>query len=212
MGSACSFALRRGDVLSFRQAAEGVQGYLALAGGLESGRFWGSAPSGAGGIRLRSGCWRELTATRPGPRPAAARTAVQPGGPASPSLCSTTGGVSGYTKPALVHPAGPAAPRTAGTLCGEPQRQQLAVVSVMGQPLALDRCPSHHPDGGCWVTPGPTAKASTPSSGPSCCLKGAAPEPKRCCKKLFASLSLRVIRQYQRGALPRGVGLGRAKG
>lgn len=38
-----SFGLRRGDVLSFRPTARGVRGYLAIAGGLESGRFWDSA-------------------------------------------------------------------------------------------------------------------------------------------------------------------------
>ncbi|WP_276956711.1 5-oxoprolinase subunit PxpB [Allomeiothermus silvanus] len=38
-----SFGLRRGDVLSFRPTTRGVRGYLAIAGGLESGRFWDSA-------------------------------------------------------------------------------------------------------------------------------------------------------------------------
>ncbi|MER3490793.1 MAG: urea carboxylase [Meiothermus sp.] len=50
VGSARSFALRRGDVLSFRPAAEGVRGYLALAGGLESGIFWGSASTDIRGL------------------------------------------------------------------------------------------------------------------------------------------------------------------
>ncbi|MCX7782041.1 MAG: urea amidolyase family protein, partial [Meiothermus sp.] len=38
-----SFALRTGDLLRFRPTGAGVRGYLALAGGIESERFWGSA-------------------------------------------------------------------------------------------------------------------------------------------------------------------------
>ena len=38
-----SFGLEQGDVLSFRTIPHGSRGYLALAGGLGSGRFWGSA-------------------------------------------------------------------------------------------------------------------------------------------------------------------------
>ena len=38
-----SFGLEPGDVLSFKTIPHGSRGYLALAGGLESGRFWGSA-------------------------------------------------------------------------------------------------------------------------------------------------------------------------
>ncbi|MBO1438169.1 5-oxoprolinase subunit PxpB [Meiothermus sp. CFH 77666] len=38
-----SFALRKGDWLCFRPTGEGARGYLALAGGIESERFWGSA-------------------------------------------------------------------------------------------------------------------------------------------------------------------------
>jgi KipI family sensor histidine kinase inhibitor len=38
-----SFALRRGDRLSFRPSSQGVRGYLAIAGGIESGTFQGSA-------------------------------------------------------------------------------------------------------------------------------------------------------------------------
>ncbi|WP_297852762.1 5-oxoprolinase subunit PxpB [Meiothermus sp.] len=45
-----SFALRKGDVLSFRPTGEGVRGYLALAGGLESERFWGSASTDLKGL------------------------------------------------------------------------------------------------------------------------------------------------------------------
>ena len=38
-----SFELAEGDVLSFKTTPRGSRGYLATAGGLESGRFWGSA-------------------------------------------------------------------------------------------------------------------------------------------------------------------------
>lgn len=53
-----SFALRKGDLLRFRLAGEGARGYLALAGGLESERFWGSASTdlkGLVGRALRAG-------------------------------------------------------------------------------------------------------------------------------------------------------------
>lgn len=50
VGPARSFALKEGDVLSFQQTAEGVRGYLALAGGIESGVFWGSASTDAKGL------------------------------------------------------------------------------------------------------------------------------------------------------------------
>ncbi|WP_018467760.1 5-oxoprolinase subunit PxpB [Calidithermus timidus] len=50
VGPARSFALRKGDVLSFRQTGEGVRGYLALAGGIESGVFWGSASTDVRGL------------------------------------------------------------------------------------------------------------------------------------------------------------------
>jgi len=45
-----TFALRKGDVLSFKPAREGVRGYLALAGGIESERFWGSASTDLKGL------------------------------------------------------------------------------------------------------------------------------------------------------------------
>jgi len=45
-----SFVLQKGDVLSFKPLAEGVRGYLALAGGIESQQFWGSASSDAKGL------------------------------------------------------------------------------------------------------------------------------------------------------------------
>jgi KipI family sensor histidine kinase inhibitor len=45
-----SFALQEGDVLSFRPTGEGVRSYLALAGGIESGRFWGSASTDIKGL------------------------------------------------------------------------------------------------------------------------------------------------------------------
>lgn len=45
-----TFALQKGDVLSFTPAGEGVRGYLALAGGIESERFWGSASSDLKGL------------------------------------------------------------------------------------------------------------------------------------------------------------------
>ncbi|RMH58256.1 MAG: 5-oxoprolinase subunit PxpB [Deinococcus-Thermus bacterium] len=45
-----SFALRKGDVLGFRGRPEGARGYLALAGGLESQRFWGSAGADVRGL------------------------------------------------------------------------------------------------------------------------------------------------------------------
>ncbi|HEU4740699.1 MAG TPA: 5-oxoprolinase subunit PxpB [Meiothermus sp.] len=53
-----SLGLRRGDVLSFRPTAEGVRGYLAVAGGLEGRRFLGSASTdlrGKIGRPLRAG-------------------------------------------------------------------------------------------------------------------------------------------------------------
>lgn len=46
----CSFALREGDVLRFRPTGEGVRGYLALAGGIESERFWGSVSTDVKGL------------------------------------------------------------------------------------------------------------------------------------------------------------------
>ncbi|MDW8426473.1 MAG: 5-oxoprolinase subunit PxpB [Meiothermus sp.] len=58
VGAARSFSLRRGDVLGFRPTGEGARGYLALAGGIESGRFWGSASTdlrGRLGRALRAG-------------------------------------------------------------------------------------------------------------------------------------------------------------
>ncbi len=45
-----AFALQKGDVLSFKPAGEGVRGYLALAGGIESEQFWGSASSDLKGL------------------------------------------------------------------------------------------------------------------------------------------------------------------
>ncbi len=53
-----SFALCRGDVLAFRPTGVGVRGYLAVAGGLEVGRFWESASTdlrGLVGRPLRAG-------------------------------------------------------------------------------------------------------------------------------------------------------------
>ncbi|RDI95668.1 urea carboxylase [Meiothermus sp. QL-1] len=53
-----SFALGRGDVLRFQSLAQGARGYLALAGGLESRRFYGSASAdvrGRVGRPLRAG-------------------------------------------------------------------------------------------------------------------------------------------------------------
>ncbi|WP_299429343.1 5-oxoprolinase subunit PxpB [uncultured Meiothermus sp.] len=44
-----AFALRKGDVLSFKPTREGVRGYLALAGGIESEVFWGSASTDVNG-------------------------------------------------------------------------------------------------------------------------------------------------------------------
>jgi KipI family sensor histidine kinase inhibitor len=45
-----TFALRKGDVLSFEPSAEGVRGYLAIAGGIESRQFWGSASTDVTGL------------------------------------------------------------------------------------------------------------------------------------------------------------------
>ena len=53
-----SFAVRRGELLSFRPVSAGSRGYLALAGGLESGLFRGSASvdlRGRIGRALRAG-------------------------------------------------------------------------------------------------------------------------------------------------------------
>lgn len=50
MGGAQSFALRKGDLLRFRPTGEGARGYLALAGGIESERFWGSASTDLKGL------------------------------------------------------------------------------------------------------------------------------------------------------------------
>lgn len=52
-----SFALYRGDVLSFKPVAQGSRGYLSLAGGVESGRFMGSAS-----VDLRGKIGRPLSA------------------------------------------------------------------------------------------------------------------------------------------------------
>ncbi len=45
-----TFALRTGDKLHFAPAPDGVRGYLALAGGLESARFFGSASTDHRGL------------------------------------------------------------------------------------------------------------------------------------------------------------------
>ncbi len=45
-----SFALWRGDVLGFKPTAVGVRGYLALAGGIESERYLGSASADVKGL------------------------------------------------------------------------------------------------------------------------------------------------------------------
>lgn len=45
-----TFALRKGDKLEFKPTSEGLRGYLALAGGLESARFWGSASTDHRGL------------------------------------------------------------------------------------------------------------------------------------------------------------------
>ncbi len=52
-----SFGLEKGDVLSFKTTPQGSRGYLAVAGGLESGRFWGSAS-----VDVRGKLGRPLTA------------------------------------------------------------------------------------------------------------------------------------------------------
>lgn len=52
-----SFHLREGDILSFRPTTRGVRGYLALAGGIESDRFLGSAS-----VSLRGRIGRPLVA------------------------------------------------------------------------------------------------------------------------------------------------------
>lgn len=48
--AAQTFALRKGDVLSFKPCGEGVRGYMALAGGIESEQFWGSASTDVTGL------------------------------------------------------------------------------------------------------------------------------------------------------------------
>lgn len=45
-----TFALREGDRLHFEPTPEGVRGYLALAGGIETARFWGSASTDYRGL------------------------------------------------------------------------------------------------------------------------------------------------------------------
>ena len=53
-----SFAVAKGDVLTFAPTATGCRSYLAVAGGLESRRFWGSASAdlkGSIGRPLRAG-------------------------------------------------------------------------------------------------------------------------------------------------------------
>lgn len=45
-----TFALDRGDKLHFAPTTEGVRGYLALAGGIESGRFFDSASTDVRGL------------------------------------------------------------------------------------------------------------------------------------------------------------------
>lgn len=45
-----TFVLRAGDKLHFEPAPEGARGYLALAGGLESDRFYGSASTDVKGL------------------------------------------------------------------------------------------------------------------------------------------------------------------
>ena len=66
------FRLEPGDVLSFKTIPHGSRGYLALAGGLESGRFWGSASAdvrGKLGRPLKAGDVlgvAEVRAPRPG--------------------------------------------------------------------------------------------------------------------------------------------------
>ena len=45
-----SFAVRRGDVLTFTPTPGGCRSYLAVAGGLESGRFWNSASTDLKGL------------------------------------------------------------------------------------------------------------------------------------------------------------------
>jgi KipI family sensor histidine kinase inhibitor len=55
---ASSFCLRRGQTLRFTPSKTGVRGYLAIAGGFEAARFWGSASTDlkAGlGAPLRAG-------------------------------------------------------------------------------------------------------------------------------------------------------------
>ncbi|GIW28326.1 MAG: urea carboxylase [Meiothermus sp.] len=50
MPVAQTFALRTGDKLHFASAPDGVRGYLALAGGIESDRFYGSASTDFRGL------------------------------------------------------------------------------------------------------------------------------------------------------------------
>ncbi len=63
-----SFALRPGDVLRFVPTGEGARGYLAVAGGLEVRRFWGSASvdlKGKIGRPLRAGDVLGVAVPRP---------------------------------------------------------------------------------------------------------------------------------------------------
>lgn len=144
-----TFALRKGDKLEFKSTSEGLRGYLALAGGLESLRFWGSASTdhrGQIGRPLQTGDLLgvgELRGARAGfgpglPPLGQRRVRLLPGPQYSPealrALCSGTYELASGDRMGL-RLAGPAVP--GGELISEATPLGAVQITTEGQPMVL---------------------------------------------------------------------------